>query len=161
MRTGLFLAAVIFIFWGCIQNHNREKQSESTAEAFLGPDTLCMKKKELVETILNYPDFIRYSRLRNVRKAFDTIYIIFDRDDLNCILPPYVQQGDTLKVIYKSDSVDTIKEPIYEIKKNDIVSDTTAYIHIEFDVSGAIAYGNLKQIDGQWIPDSDFVIGVR
>ena len=160
MKKFLFFTIVVFIFLSCIQNKEKAKEDESITTASLEPDPLCLKKKKLVETVLNFPDVIRYSRLRNVRKAFDSIFIIFNEDDLNCILPPYVQQEVTLEVMYKNDSINTVEKPFYEVEKINITGDS-AYIHLEFDISGAIAYGSLKQINDQWVPDSNFVIGVR
>ena len=151
---------VVFLFFSCTQKKDKLRENESTMVALLETDSLCLKKKNLVETVLNYPDVIRYSRLKNVRKAFDTIFIIFDEGDVNCILPPYIQQGDTLKVTYKNDSINTIEKPFYELKKMDITGDS-AYIYLEFDISGALAYGSLKRINKQWVPDSNFVTGVR
>lgn len=113
-----------------------------------------------METILNHPEFIKYSRLQNVKKVFDTIYIVFSKNTFKCILPPYVQQGDTLKVVYNNDSLDTVETPVYELTEMEI-KDDSAYVLLKFDISGAIAYGNLKYINEQWVPDSNFVIGVR
>ena len=156
----LGFSIVIFLFFSCTQKKDQVREDESITVALLEIDSLCLKKKKLVETVLNYPDVIKYSRLKNVRKAFDTIFIIFNDDDINCILPPYIQQGDTLRVTYKNDSINTIEKPFYEFEKMGISGDS-AYVYLEFDISGALAYGNLKQTNGQWIPDDNFIIGVR
>lgn len=123
-------------------------------------DPKCIQKKKLVETVLNYPDVIRYSKTQIVRKKFNTIYISFYENDLKCSSPTFIQRGDTLIFRKTNDSINTVKMPVYEFKALDILDDS-AYVYFEFDITGAVAYGSLKKINEQWVPGSIFVIGVR
>jgi hypothetical protein len=157
----LFFTIGFLVFLSCIQKRDKKELNEIAITGDLTrADTLCLEKKKLVETVLNLPDVVRYSRLRNVRKAFDTIYIIFNNDDIDCVLTPYIQQGDTLKVINETDSINTIENPVYELIKINIIGNS-AYVHLEFDISGAIAFGSLTRLYEEWVPDSTFVTGVR
>lgn len=161
MAKAFFLSIIVSILYACTQEKHNESDAKSiTGDVFIEQDSFCLKKNMLIDTVLNHPDVIRFSKLQAVRKAYDTIYINFIKDDINCIKHPYLQKGDTLKVIYTSDSINTRKAPIYEFSKIDIQGDS-AYVVLEFDITGALAFGSFKQISGKWLPDSNFVVGFR
>jgi hypothetical protein len=160
MKNKAMIYVLIIFFISCTPKKEQVREGELGTVFLSESDSVCLKKKRLVETVLNFPDVIRYSRLQNVRKAFDTIFIAFNENDMHCILPPYIQQGDTLAVMTENDPINTIKKPIYEVKEMVIIGDS-AYVYFEFDITGAIAYGSLRQLNEQWVPDSSFVMGVR
>lgn len=155
MNNQVILSAITIFLMSCSQIKNHEGRND---KQIVEPDSLCLKKKKLTEAVLNYPDFVRYSKLLTVKKSFDAIFITFE-DSIDCVFSSYVQQ-EVLELIEKKDSINTIGIPVYEIKALSVSGDS-AYVHMEFDITGAIAYGSLLQSNGKWIPDSTFVIGVR
>ncbi|UII34894.1 hypothetical protein LVD17_13865 [Fulvivirga ulvae] len=159
-NISLIFIVVLSVFLCCTHDKKDINSKKPIAMVNIEFDSICLDKKKLIETVLNNPDLIRYSRLKNVKKVFAVILIDFNSDYDDCKLPPYIQGGDTLEIKSEKDSVNTMNIPIYEFKEVNIVGDS-AYIYVEFDISGAIAYGSLSRLKGDWVPDSAFIMGVR
>lgn len=117
------------------------------------------RKIELVETILNLPDVIRFSKLEFIRKKYGKIYILLKDDGSMDSVPAIMQNGQLLNILNSSDSIADNK-PCYVFDKIEL-RDNSAYVRMTFDITGAIAFGNLNYIDKRWVPDNEFMVGVR
>ena len=118
------------------------------------------KTKQLVETILNLPAVIKFSKTEFIQEKYGPISIYFDQDTIGRNISTIFQRGRSLQLLHRLDSINSEVRPCYVFTKITINHDE-AYAYMTFDITGAIAYGNLKYIDGNWLPDKDFVIGVR
>jgi hypothetical protein len=116
--------------------------------------------KELVETVLNLPGVIKFSKADYIQEKYGNISIYFSQDSIANSIPPIFQNGNPLELVYNLDTVDVAEKPCYVFTKISI-SNNDAYLYMTFDITGAIAYGNLKYIDGKWSPDKEFIVGVR
>lgn len=58
------------------------------------------------------------------------------------------------------DSIDTSKEPCYVFVKIEIGHDS-AYVHMVLDLTNTLVFGKLYHDQGQWIPDPNFLAGIR
>ncbi len=117
------------------------------------------KKAQLIETVLNLPSVIKFSKLKLIQEKYNNVYIILKRSDFNDSIPPIMQNGNRLMVLNSLDSLNTEEVPCY-LFKMDIKNDT-AFVNLFFGITGALAYGNLNYIKGHWVPDKNFVVGVR
>jgi hypothetical protein len=124
----------------------------------LSYDSVDQKKIDLVETVLNLPKVIKFSKVEQLRNNHKTIYIYFDRNEFKSI-PMIVQEGRRLTVLKKLDSLNNEKVACYRFRIK--LNHTTAVVQLSMEVTGAIAYGNLNYIDGHWEPDKNFVVGVK
>ncbi len=159
MTAYLWFILLLVVLCDC-----KQKKEPLTSEVFKTetPHTLdsnCLHNNELVKIVLNNVHLIRYSKMRNVRDRFDSIHIVFSQD-YRCLIPPYTQNGDTLNILKKSSPLDRTEFPIYEFKTLNFFGDS-AYVHLEFDLTGAISFGSFLRRNEQWVPDSNFVVGVR
>ena len=149
----LLMEAEKFFRIGKEMNH-RDSASENV------PSNLQNERKiELIETILNMPAVMRFSKLEFIRKEYDEISILAKDYEIIDKGPSIRQNGQSLNVLSSADSIPDNK-PCYVFDKLELHGNA-AYVRMTFDITGAIAYGQLNYIDGRWIPDGDFTVGVR
>lgn len=116
--------------------------------------------KQIVETVLNLPAVIKFSKADFIQKKYGAISIYFSQDSVAESISSIFQNGNSLKLVQSMDTIDSAEEPCYVFSKITI-DNKDAYVHMTFDITGAIAYGNLRYIDGKWLPDKEFLVGVR
>lgn len=147
-RTALLLL-VVFVSSSCAQS-SREKNAAPN------PKSDNTRLTELLQTVLNSPGLIKLSKADLMREKYGKIFIFFNEN---------VPKPDSL--IYQKRfilEVTTAKPPenvpCYVFEKIKI-HDNTAYVSLRLDITGFICYGNLKCVNGKWVPDNDFKIGYR
>lgn len=152
---------LVLILIGCSnRKSNPDEQLPTDLSAIEAHANLPDKKKvELIETVLNLPDVIRFSKLEFIRKKYGKIYIFLKDDEGMDSVSPIMQKGQLLNVLINSDSI-TDNKPCYVFDKIELQGDS-AYVRMTFDITGAIAFGNLNYIDEHWVPDDEFMVGVR
>jgi hypothetical protein len=156
MKVNLFIAAA-FCFLSCVgknqvSNSSNENHLDSLSSR---QDTTINKCVSLVETVLNLPDLIRFSKLDLVKEEHSKIFVAVD----GCgKIPPIAQNGKMLDVL-GTDSVD-VDLPVYLFQKFEIHGDS-AYVLVLFTYTNATAIGSLKFDNSHWVPDKNFLIGVR
>ncbi|HEX5170896.1 MAG TPA: hypothetical protein VFW11_17095 [Cyclobacteriaceae bacterium] len=117
------------------------------------------RKIQLVENIMNLPDVIRFSKLEFIRKRYGKIYVLIKDDEGVNNVSPIMQNGHWLNALSSSDSVADTK-PCYVFDKIEL-RDNAAHVRMAFDITGAFVIGNLNYIDERWVPDDEFMVGVR
>lgn len=160
MRILLF-GIVLLNLLACFNQKNKaSKQTTATDSIPVKVHSqLNAKKIELIETVLNLPDVIRFSKLEFIRKKYDEVYILLEGIEDTGSIPSIRQSGKSLAVVYSMDSIIQNK-PCYVFDKIEIQGDS-AYVRMTFDITGAIAFGNLKYTGRHWVPDKNFMVGVR
>jgi len=118
------------------------------------------KKIQLVETVLNLPDVIKFSKLEITRKKHGDIYILLKDDEFKDDVPTIIQQGHQLSVLRSLNSIDASDKPCYVFTRMELKGDT-AYVQMIFDTTGLLVFGKLNYIGDHWVPDRDFKVGVR
>jgi hypothetical protein len=89
----------------------------------------------------------------------EKIYILLEDAERKDNLPDIIQRGKPLRIVHSADSI-TEDIPCYIFDKIEVQGDS-AYIRVTFDITGTIALGNLNYINGHWVPDKEFKVGVR
>lgn len=152
---------VFFIFLTkCGKPH--ENGSELTASESPTTDSVVidLTAKQIVETVLNLPAVIKFSKADFIQKKYGTISIYFRQDSVAESISSIYQNGYSLKLVQSVDTIDTVEEPCFVFSKITI-GNSEAYVYMTFDITGAIAYGKMKYVDGKWSPDKEFIVGVR
>ena len=124
-----------------------------------GDSSLIDKKVKLIETVLNLPGVIKFSKIKFIGEKFDSVFILLKDSEFKDNTPSIVQDGYRLSVLHNLGSLDTTEQPCY-IFNMEFKGDT-ASVQMTFDITGAIAVGKLNYIKGHWVPDSEFKVGVR
>lgn len=160
MKMCLYVIVILNLFACFDQKSNADKQLAATDSipTKVQPN-LDEKKIKLVETVLNLPGVIRFSKIEFIRKKYGKVYILLEYTGKNDTLPIIMQSGKPLHVLHSADSI-TEDTPCYIFEKMEILGDS-AYIRMKFDITGAMAFGSLKYTDRQWVPDKEFLAGVR
>jgi diacylglycerol kinase len=129
------------------QNHAAVSKVDSTATD--------SKKKQLVETILNMPDVIRFAKFETVKKQYGSIFIYFEpaSADINFKV---IQAGHPILVVNNI----IPEKPCYVFKIIDY-NESAAKVMLTLDMTGLIVFGQLMYTDGRWVPDKNFRVGVR
>lgn len=141
---------------GC--SKNRVEQRDDTMMVAKDDSAIVDSRlNELVQTILNLPGVVKYSKVEFIREEYDEIFVRFD--------PPSPTFGDSV-ILQKTFSLKVIKDvvspnkPCYVFKKIDIQGNN-AYVLLHFDITGFICRGTLNYVEGKWMPDKTFKIGYR
>ena len=140
----------------------QEKEVKSGALETSTADFLVseLATKQLIETVLNLPDVIRFCKVDLIQKKYGAAAIYFEQDSIARDISSIFQNGNSLRLVQSMDTIDSEEEPCYVFSKI-VIDNNDAYVYMTFDITGAIAYGNLKWIDGQWLPTQEFLVGVR
>lgn len=161
MKTCLCIV-LIFNLIGC-SNHKSNPNNLSPSQVTpikAQSNSLDKKKIQLIETVLNLPGVIKFSKLEYIRRKYGNVYILIegnkDKDSISSI----VQNGRSLSILRSLDSLRASDHPCYVFEKIDVRNDS-AYVRMVFDITGAMAFGNLNYVDGHWVPDPEFIVGVR
>jgi len=158
MKRFLYLG-LLFSILGCnIIKANDKKLSKHFSQV-KEDSSLNSKKVRLIQTVLNLPGVLRYSKVKLYRKNKKNIYLLLQANEFNNSIPSIFQDGYPIIILHKLDSLSHEKLPCYHIKIE--ITGDKAFVNLFFDITGAVAYGNLNYTDGSWIPDEKFVIGVR
>lgn len=161
MRITLFLAVILSLF-ACFKENSRSDKAvrvdEDSTSSTQAHSDLDEKKLALIETVLNMPDVIRFSKIDLVRKKYGPIYIFIDHVEMKDVTS-IVQNGNPLRVLHSLGSV-TEGRPCYVFDRIQIYDDS-ARVRMKFDITGAIAFGKLKYTGQEWVPDKEFLVGVR
>jgi hypothetical protein len=144
----------------CRKPHEKENELTLPDSLITNSASRNAKTKQLVETILNLPTVVKFSKADFIQEKYGTISIYFMQDTIAANISSILQKGRPLKLQHHLDSINAEERPCYVFKKINIKNDE-AYVYMVLDITGAIAYGNLKYIDENWLPDKDFLIGVR
>jgi hypothetical protein len=153
MKRNFFIVAAFF-FLGCVGKGQVSTESQSI-DSLTNRQDATPRCVSLIETVLNLPDLIRFSKLDLVKEKHDKIFVAVDGCEG---IPPIKQNGKALGIL-KIDSVDT-DLPVYLFQKLEIHGDS-AYVLVLFTYTNATAIGNLKFDNGNWVPEKNFLIGVR
>lgn len=152
---------VFFIFLTkCGKPH--ENGSKLTASEPQTTDSVVIDStaKQIVETVLSFPAVIKFSKVDFIQKKYGPISIYFSQDSVAETISSIYQNGHSLKLVRSISTIDTTEEPCYVFSKI-AIGNNEAYVYMTFDITGAIAYGKMKYIDGKWSPDKEFLVGVR
>lgn len=160
LRLDSFWLILIIVLAECGNPQRRESKLTVAASGISHSPSIEEKTKQLVETILNLPGVLKFSKVDLIQKTYDTIYIHFTQNATVKSSFPISVKGKQLTLLHNLGSIKTEEKPCYifteiKIKNND------AYAYMIFDITGAIAYGNLKYTNGKWLPVKEFVTGVR
>jgi len=112
---------------------------------------------KLVQTILNLPGIVKYSKAEFIQKKYDKVFVRFDQQGATFSDSVIFQNGYSLKVIKDTVSSD---KPCYVFKEIDIHGNH-AYVQLHFNITGFICRGTLYYVEGKWVPDKTFQIGYR
>lgn len=160
MRVTLFLIVILSLF-ACFKENSRYDKTVSVADSTSSTKVhsdLDQKKLALIETILNMPAVIKFCKIDLIRKEYGKIYIFIDHAEMKDITS-VVQSGNSLHVLHSRDSVyENI--PCYVFDRIQI-HDDSARVRMKFDITGAIAFGKLNYTGQEWVPDKEFLVGVR
>ena len=158
MRMWLYLVLILI---GCSnQRSNSDNQLPiDLSAAKVHSNLLDEKKISLIETVLNMPDVVRFSKLEFIRKKYGKIYILLKDEESMDDAPPIMQNGQLLSVLNSPDSIADNKACY--VFENIELGDDAASVRMTFDITGAIAFGNLNYIDEHWVSDDEFMVGVR
>ncbi len=155
------LSIILYFICACVSLPSREKQVSDT----LSSDTVIVSaaKEQLIETILNNADLIRFSKMNLVRKEFDTLYLFIGGSDVYEDAKMNIQQqGYSIKMLKDLDGFNSSERPCYVFKKLVISEDgKSADIFLTFDLTGAIAIGQLVYKNDKWVTAKDFFIGTQ
>ena len=136
--------------------HKLPELDAPTTESILMDSTA----KQIVETVLNLPAVIKFSKADFIQKKYGAISIYFSQDSVAESVSSIYQNGHPVKLVQSIDTIDTSEKPCFVFSKITI-SNNEAYVYMTFDITGAIAYGRMKYVDGKWSPDKEFLVGVR
>jgi hypothetical protein len=155
----IFLVVVLVAnIIGCFNvksNDNSKILAEATKDS-----TLTDKKKiQLIETILNLPAVIKFSKFEIIRRNQIEIHLLLKPDEFDSI-PNITQNGYRLSILHRIDSLKMSEQPCYVFPKMEIKGDT-ANVQMVLDITGLITNGKLYYVNGKWVPDKKFVVGVR
>lgn len=169
-RNHLKMANVIgrlscwLVFLICLTKCGKPHENRSKLNASEPPtiDTVLIDStaKQIVETVLNLPSVIKFSKADFIQKKYGPISIYFSQDSVAKSISSIYQNGYSLKLVQSVDTIDTAEEPCYVFSKITI-DNNEAYVYMTFDITGALAYGKMKYIEGKWLPDKEFLVGVR
>lgn len=112
---------------------------------------------ELVQTILNLPGVVKYSKAEFIYKEYGEVFVRFDPLGSTFSDSVIFQRAYSLKVV--KDTIPSDK-PCYVFEKIDIHGNN-AYVLLHFNITGFICRGALNYVDGKWIPDKTFQLGYR
>ncbi|HEY5746009.1 MAG TPA: hypothetical protein VIU12_08040 [Chryseolinea sp.] len=118
------------------------------------------REKGAIETVLNMPDLIKFSKMAFVRERHKTVYLFIKPDPLTHSNALILQNDIPLSIVHSIDSLNTEETPCYVVKELSISGDE-ADILVLFDYTGAMAYGKLLYMKNKWVPDPEFIVGVR
>src|SRR3970040_1992414 len=126
---------LIFNLIGCSnQKSNPDKQLPTDLSSVKAHSIFLDRKKvQLVETVLNLPDVIRFSKLEFIRKKYGKVYIFIGDNEGADSTPPIMQNGHSLSVLSSLDSI-TDTKPCYVFDKIEIRGDT-ASVRMRFDIT--------------------------
>ncbi|QHT67618.1 diacylglycerol kinase family protein [Rhodocytophaga rosea] len=158
-----FLTSILIIALGaCSQSKvneqhvndsiNSRSDSAVTRDNSISSD---FKKKQLIETVLNIPDVIRFAKFENLKNKYGSIFIYIDQLPSEDIHFPIIQAGYSLQVLNTNPTPD---KPCYIFKIIDY-TENAAKVLVTLDMTGLMASGQLIYIDGRWIPDKNFIVG--
>lgn len=120
------------------------------------------QENELIQTVLNIPDFQRVSKLPTLKKLQKVFIAIENESDRSSKGIEYsLNIGDIeLIVIDSVEGIDLINTPCYEFH---ILSYSKGHaeIWVKMDRTGAYAEGELDFLDGKWVPDNKFKISKK
>jgi hypothetical protein len=162
MNKSVALLVVIIILIvvsnACSQN-NKRNEEKSILNLASEQDSIAMDLKlaELLQQVLDLPFVVRYSKIDLIRGEHEEVYISFDENVLKTNSLSINQNGYGLKVINHNEIYD---KPCYLFKTIEI-RDSTAYVSLDFDITGFTCAGNLNFVNGKWVPDKDFRVGYR
>jgi hypothetical protein len=154
MRVSLMVIMLLVIVTlfssACSQNRTKEGAAQDSV-------VIDLKLAELVQTVLNLPAVVKYSKLDLIRREYQKVYVSFDSAALKPDTSIIYQKGLPLEVIkLKQD----FEGPCYVFEKI-VIHENTAYVSLYFKVTGFISSGKLTYANGKWIPDKNFTIGYR
>lgn len=117
------------------------------------------KSSQLVQAVIDLSDFQRVSKAQHLGKYAQVYLYIknetgesFDSSNINVNI-----LGRKLTLVSSIDGMDLDDTPCYEFHIYRY-SDKVAEIAVKMTRYGAYAQGKLYYQDGQWIPDSKFVV---
>jgi hypothetical protein len=157
MKISLALL-LMFAATGCFFNTKSETKKTTGNEVLIQADSMDRKKAALIESVLNLPEVIKFSKIKLIKEKRQHVYILLKGDEFSGPVPRLAQDGYPLTILHSTDSL-TSDEPYYRFSMQ--VKDNTAYVNLFFEITGAVASGNLTYRDGRWTPDKDFRTGVR
>ena len=162
MKTHL-IAVIVINLLGCLNIKTKEinkLSSDSTMDRKVDSILIDRKKIQLIENILNLPDVIKFSKLEFIRKKYHSIFIVLKGNEFRGSRPRIIQNGYELGVLHSSDSLHTTGQPCYVFTRLEVKGDT-AYVQMILDITGTLVFGKLIYSGDRWVPDREFVIGVR
>jgi hypothetical protein len=155
----IFLVVVLVAnIVGCF-NVKSKGNSTILAEATKDSALTDKKKIQLIETILNLPEVIKFSKFEIIRRNQIEIHVLLKPDEFDSI-PNITQNGYRLSILHRIDSLKMSEQPCYIFPKMEIKGDT-ADVQMIFDKTGLLAYGKLYYVKDKWELDKKFVVGVR
>jgi hypothetical protein len=138
----------------------KSKQRETSNVDQVREDSLVNKKKVLlIESVLNLPTVLVFSKVRLYKERREKIYILLQEDEFKGYTPSIIQDGQQLGILHSLDSTQAETLPCYRFKMD--LSGDKASVSLFQETTGAIAYGDLNYINGHWVPDEKFTVGVR
>ena len=157
MKICVYLVLLLNIS-GC-NNVKSDKELSKDLSYIKQDSSLDRKKVQLIETVLNLPGVVRFSKVKFFRMDNKKIYILLKENEFEDDISSIIQDGQQISVLHSLDSLNTEEFPCYRFKME--LKGDKAFVNLFFEVTGAIAYGNLNYTDGHWVPDEKFIVGVR
>lgn len=158
MTTKLQTVIVLALF-ACVDPKTSDKHQSTVEQVAVESDTLLLEAKiQVIETVLNLPGVIYFSKVDYISAKYGRIFLLFESPEIPN-LPPIMQRGKELQILTVKDSV-TQSMPCYVFDILEIENDS-ALVRMRFDLTGAIARGKLVKSNGTWVPEENFLVGVR
>lgn len=153
------LFVVLFILFSCKKENTKQIIIDSKEEVKVyQKDDEDELKLNLINTVLNHPLVVDYSKIELIQSKFNTIYIInnLGLQENSLVLIKDIK----LTLLNEKTKIDLEVNPCYFFESFEIKNDK-AYVLMFFDVTGVFVEGNFILNNNVWIPSDNFRVGVR
>lgn len=157
MKIGIFIICIL-AFVACSNVKKKEDVKNLSSKNTEIQSTIDRKKIALIEAVVNLPDVLKYSKVKDARKKNIKFYLFEDElsKSSNSVITQY---GDTLAILEFNKKNEISKVPTYHFEEVKI-DNGNASVKMFFN-NGLFAVGQLSYQNGNWKPNNDFRIGFR
>ncbi len=158
MKMCLYLV-FLFNIGSCNNIKSDDKQRSMDLSQIKEDSSVNRKKVQLIEKVLNLPHVLEFCKVKFFIENNKKIYILLKESEFKDGNPSITQNGYQVSILHSLDSLDTEELPFYRFKME--LKGDQAFVSLFFEITGAIASGNLNYRDGHWVPDEKFSVGVK